>query len=129
MLISVIRISAKSHISAPLEGMLTDLLWNWDQNKHFITDLLFPVKVCRKVLKFWNQPVFRLPACLPAVRPTSSGWIGPIFSHNTEYRLTNRSFCGGFHSCWRLVSGSNLLVCLYLAVCCYWLLLLLLLIW
>ena len=44
---------------------------------------------CREVLKFRNSPVFRLPASLPAVRPTSGGRIGPIFSHNTEYRFAN----------------------------------------
>ena len=27
---------------------------------------------------------------LPAVRPTSSGRIQPVFSHNTEYRRSNR---------------------------------------
>ena len=44
-------------------------------------------------MKLRNPPVFRLPAslppCLPAVRPTSGGRIGPFLSHNTEYRLTN----------------------------------------
>ena len=44
-------------------------------------------------MKLQNPPVFRLPTslppCLPAVRPTSGGRIGPIFSHNTEYRLAN----------------------------------------
>ena len=29
------------------------------------------------------------PACLPAIRPTSSGRIGPVNSYNTEYRCTN----------------------------------------
>ena len=50
---------------------------------------------CREVLKLRNPPLFRLPASLPpslpAVRPTSGGRIGPIFSHNTEYRLANTS--------------------------------------
>ena len=48
-------------------------------------------------MKLRNPPVFRLPASfpaslpasLPAVRPTSGGRIGPVFSHNTEYRLAN----------------------------------------
>ena len=43
--------------------------------------------------KYWNfeiHPYFVCrPPSLPVVRPTSGGRIGPIFSHNTEYRLAN----------------------------------------
>ena len=30
-----------------------------------------------------------LPACFPAVRPTSSRRIGPVFAHNTDYQQAN----------------------------------------
>ena len=30
-----------------------------------------------------------MPACLPAIRLTSSGRIEPVFSHNTEYQCAN----------------------------------------
>ena len=33
--------------------------------------------------------MFRLPACLPAIRLTNGRRIGPVFSHNTEYRCVN----------------------------------------
>ena len=36
---------------------------------------------CRGFSKFWNPAVFCLPACLPAVRPTSTRCRGPVFSH------------------------------------------------
>ena len=42
-----------------------------------------------RFLKVWNPPVFYLLACLLAVRPTSGGRIGSVFSHNTEYWCTN----------------------------------------
>ena len=49
---------------------------------------------CRNFFKNQNPPVFflpaHLPACLPAchtyVRSTSSGSIGPVFSHNKGYQ-------------------------------------------
>ena len=42
--------------------------------------------ICKEFLKFWNPIVFCLLACLPAVRPTSSGRIGPVLLHNVGYQ-------------------------------------------
>ena len=44
--------------------------------------LVLPVEIFQI---FLNPPAFHLTACQPAVRPTSGGRIGPVFSHHEEY--------------------------------------------
>ena len=47
-------------------------------------------RIVKPVEKFQNFEIHPYFVCrLPAVRPTSGGRIGPIFSHNTEYRFAN----------------------------------------
>ena len=50
---------------------------------------------CREFWKFWDPPVFHL----PTVKPTSSGRIGPVFSHNTECANTDLLFQLRFIHC------------------------------
>ena len=46
---------------------------------------------CREFLKCQNLLVFCLPACLPAIRPTNTRHMGPVFSHNKDNHCVSKN--------------------------------------
>ena len=85
-----------SHFKTHLKININLTKANWMQFQYcskiavILNNTKFHIVEPAEKIKFQNPPVFCLPACLPATRPTSGGRIGLIFPHNTAYRLITK---------------------------------------